>query len=204
MNNQCNTCNTIKSNKLKNCKKCTLIKKSINPYIDLSNLPSISQEESFYLNKMGDMDNLDIIFNYIDSFEGNKKINSIVGIGAFCEIEKCGNYAKYGVLQNIPLRCKHHKELYMHNIISRKCKAKFCILQPSFGYIHNRPIYCSKHSLDNMINVKVRICIYDNCRSKATYRYNIKIKKNDSMALNHRPLFCKNHKPSNTIHIKSK
>jgi len=118
------------------------------------------------------------------------KKNTVTKTSLKCLITNCEKMSRYGFIQNKPLYCRLHKDIRMHNVLSRKCEYDKCMIQPSFGYLYGKIQYCKKHSKPNMINLKSKLCIEYNCNSRSVYGY-----------IYHKPLFCKQHSLNNMINV---
>jgi hypothetical protein len=148
-----------------------------------------------YLNKKHDLKS---VIKYVESFNTVNNFDNchtkIKKYSKWCDEISCTNKAKYGVLQNYPIYCYDHRDIYMFDVLSKKCKYQGCIIQPTFGYSYCKPEYCKKHSNNLMFNVKMKLCTSKNCTTKATYC--IKPKSN--------LIFCRLHKTDSMIRIYKK
>ncbi len=72
-----------------------------------------------------------------------------------------------------------------------KCIVDGCEVSASFGPLQHRlRLYCSKHRTDDCVNVVNPICLYEGCKTQATYGTHDFKKK-----------YCTVHKGENDMHI---
>lgn len=167
---------------------------------------TVNNDINIYLNQNNDISS---IIEYVDSFN-NINTKKLFYRYNLCIDPICIKKAKYGVLQSYPIYCHTHKEEYMFDVVSKKCKYSGCITQPSFGWTFNKPEYCKKHSIDKMYNVKLKLCTSHNCTKKATYRLKpgIELSLDNKLELflkfNSQPIFCRIHKTDNMVNIYKK
>jgi len=118
-----------------------------------------------------------------------------------CIVDDCILKASFGKEWRKQLYCKEHRNKIdptMEDVISPRCIAAGCTLQPAFNFPGKKPaLYCSKDQLEGMIHIKQRNCVtcLEEYGKYITARYGPEGVK---------PIFCYDHKAQTDINLISK